>query len=272
MSEMNQEQNDSRKPDSILKYVAWLKKKNHIDNKSKEKNYYQSITIIAKRDFEKTNFWIDLNGLLPEFDQEYLLKTGYNLISPTQTSKLLVKPFNSVLIKSYRKNVLENENWPAPPTNGWVLPNNWLSSMNDILRTLFVVKYFDGVEFLAEKIRSLCSKHNMPCEVDFEAREEGYYAAHINTNCLFEIPKPTWDTHKVKISIEIQVTTQVQEVIRRLLHKYYEKKRVEIKKPTSKWQWDHKSDEFAANYLGHILHYVEGTILEIRNKQKEVPS
>ena len=36
-----------------------------------------------------------------------------------------------------------------------------------------------------------------------------------------------------------------------------------------KWQWDYKSDEFTANYLGHILHYVEGRIVELRDKQKE---
>ena len=36
-----------------------------------------------------------------------------------------------------------------------------------------------------------------------------------------------------------------------------------------KWQWDYKSDEFSANYLGHILHYVEGMIVEIREKQKK---
>jgi hypothetical protein len=28
----------------------------------------------------------------------------------------------------------------------------------------------------------------------------------------------------------------------------------------------YKSDEFAINYLGHILHYLEGTIVEIRDK------
>ena len=34
------------------------------------------------------------------------------------------------------------------------------------------------------------------------------------------------------------------------------------------WQWNYKSDEFAANYLGHILHYVEGMIIEIRDKKR----
>jgi hypothetical protein len=54
-----------------------------------------------------------------------------------------------------------------------------------------------------------------------------------------------------------------------LLHKYYEDKRKGIREEDIKWQWDYKSDELATNYLGHILHYVEGMIMEIREKQTE---
>ena len=102
-----------------------------------------------------------------------------------------------------------------------------------------------------------------------EAREEGYYAAHLYVQREFEIPRIDWDTDKVDISIEIQVTTQLQDAIRKLLHKHYEERRKQVTDDDMKWQWDYKSDEFAANYLGHILHYVEGTIVEIREKQKE---
>ncbi|KKK63816.1 hypothetical protein LCGC14_2990500, partial [marine sediment metagenome] len=47
----------------------------------------------------------------------------------------------------------------------------------------------------------------------------------------------------------------------------YDQRRAE--RPTSnvKWQWDYRSDEFAANYLGHILHYVEGMIIDVRDKR-----
>ncbi|MGA8485346.1 MAG: hypothetical protein WB706_13230 [Nitrososphaeraceae archaeon] len=33
------------------------------------------------------------------------------------------------------------------------------------------------------------------------------------------------------------------------------------------WKWNYKSDLFSSSYLGHILHYVEGLILEVRDKQ-----
>ena len=77
-------------------------------------------------------------------------------------------------------------------------------------------------------------------------------------------------TEKIMVSIEIQITTQLQEVIKKLLHKYYEERRKRIEKPSVKWQWDYKSDEFSTNYLGHILHYVEGMIMDIRESRLEV--
>jgi len=85
----------------------------------------------------------------------------------------------------------------------------------------------------------------------------------------FEIPKFPYDTERVVVSLEIQITTQLQEVIRRLLHKYYESRRMDMEEEESKWQWNYRSDEFVANYLGHILHYVEGMIVEVRERQKK---
>lgn len=132
-----------------------------------------------------------------------------------------------------------------------------------------MVKYLDGVEFFANKIESLIAG-SVTFRKVLEAREEGYYAAHIYVRQEFEVPKIDWDTEKLNCSVEIQVSTQLQEVIRRLLHKYYEERRKGGKSSTP-WQWDYKSDEFAANYLGHILHYLEGMIMEVREKQKEQP-
>jgi hypothetical protein len=132
-----------------------------------------------------------------------------------------------------------------------------------------VVKYLDGVQFILDEINSLCEQNDLNHNIFLEAREEGYYAAHLYVQREFEIPRIDWDTDKVDISIEIQVTTQLQDVIRKLLHKHYEERRKQVMGDDMKWQWDYKSDEFAANYLGHILHYVEGMIVEIREKQKK---
>jgi hypothetical protein len=132
------------------------------------------------------------------------------------------------------------------------------------------VKYLDGVAFMIEKIKSFCVGRGIECGAYLEAREEGYYAAHLYIRQTFEIPRVNWDTERVDVSVELQITTQLQEVIRRLLHSYYEDKRKLSKgSEMAKWQWDYKSEEFSAAYLGHILHYVEGMIMEIREKQRQ---
>lgn len=261
---------EKEKPKDLNGYKEWLKKEHKIEISAQTETYYDSVTNIIKRDFEESNCWVALIDNLREFDSQYRLqKEGYSLLLTRDKPTLYIKPFKSFLGKTLRKNVLQNQNWPDEPDDGWIFPNNWYSRIDDIIRTLIVVKYFDGVEFMVEKMQSLYEQHGLPCVPFFEAKEEGYYAAHLYTKREFEIPRPTWDTERVTVSIEVQITTQVQEVIRKLLHKYYEERRERLRKEDIKWQWNYESDEFIANYLGHILHYVEGMIMEIRERQKE---
>lgn len=257
------------RPRDIDEYKEWLRKDLAVEILDRTKTYYESVTSRVKTDFQKSIFWKELTEHLKEYDGEYLVKTGYHLLADGSVPDLDIKTFDSFLIKTFRKNILENKNWPNEPKDGWIIPNNWYCRINDIIRTLFVVKYIDGVEFMVSKVKYICEQHMAECNIFLEAREEGYYAAHLYTKQNFEIPKITWDTERVDVSIEIQITTQLQEVIRKLLHKYYEERRKKISAEDVKWQWNYKTDEFVANYLGHILHYVEGMIMEIREKQKE---
>ena len=79
----------------------------------------------------------------------------------------------------------------------------------------------------------------------------------------------TWETDVISMKIEIQITTQLQEVIRKLLHSYYEGKRKSFNFADQSWKWKYQSNEFSASYLGHILHYIEGLIVQTREKQKK---
>ena len=89
-------------------------------------------------------------------------------------------------------------------------------------------------------------------------------------NYPLTMPTLKWESTKTEISLEIQITTQLQEVIRKLLHSFYEERRSEKpQKNKRQWQWDYRSEEFGANYLGHILHYLEGMIVEIREKRDD---
>jgi len=257
-----------KKPKNITDYKKWLKEDQDVDISKRTSTYYDSVTNNIKRDFENSDFWKEINQNLEEFDQEYQVGTGYQLFIQKFEPEVYIKPFDSFLLKTYRKNILNNKNWPNEPYNGWLLPDNWYSNINDIIRTLFVVKYLDGVDFMITKTQSVCEQFHISPQMYYEARDEGYYAAHLYVKQNFEIPGVTWDTEQIDVSIEIQITTQLQEVIRKLLHKYYEDRRGDLNNESTKWKWDYKSDEFSANYLGHILHYVEGMIMEIRNKQE----
>lgn len=259
----------TEKPKDLESYKKWLKKEHNIKNFDLIQSHYEKGAHGIKKDFEESKIWIELLHHLKEYNNDYLVITGYDLLTPGFTPELKIKPFKSLLEKTFRKNILENKNWPHEPKNGWILPENWFYRINDIIRTLFIVKYLDGVDFIIDKIESHCTEYEMVCRHHLEAREEGYYAAHLYTQQNFEIPKIPWNTERVDLTIEIQITTQLQDVIRVLLHKYYEERRKTIKEDSIKWQWNYKSDEFITNYLGHILHYVEGMIMEIREKQKE---
>jgi hypothetical protein len=260
-----------KKPDCGNEYLKWISEncKEFTCDEEKEKTYYEAVTQKISEKFKASNFWKDIISGLKSNNEAYLVRTNYHLYQRIEEPDILIKPFSSLIEKTYRLNISQNNKWPDEPSEGWILPINWFDKINDIVRTSFVVKYLDGVDFLIGKLEEGCHKNNLTCKNFFEAREEGYYAAHLNIDFPVSIPKRDWDTIEIIAKIEIQVTTQLQDVIKNLLHKYYELRRIRIKPTEVKWQWNYKSAEFATNYLGHILHYVEGMIMEIREKQQE---
>lgn len=256
------------RPTDLEKYEKWLKEE-HGYSRGKAERRYESVSLLVRSEFKQTDFWKCLKKELEESEAAYRLKTnGYSLLmmEPKELD-LDIKEFDSFFLKTGRRNAFENKNWPGEPDGGWVTPENWFSKINDIVRTMVVVKYFDGVEILVERLQQLCNIPDLTTSVDWEASEEGYYAAHFYVKRYYSIPTLEFDSEKVPIKVEIQVTTQPQEVINRITHKYYEKRRRKVKSSDSKWQWDYESDEFIPNYLGHIFHYIEGMMMEVRNRE-----
>jgi len=255
-----------RKPNNIEEYKIWLLNEHKNEITDQTKNYYNSVANAIKVNFENSDFWLKLKQNLIEFNDQFALDTQYQLLDQMEI-KLLTKSFGSFLEKTFRKNITYNKNWPEPPREGWVLQNNWFSRINDVVRTLITVKYLDGVDFLLPKIEALCTECDLEANKKLEAREDGYYAAHIHIRDQCEIHKKDWDMETIPVVIEIQITTQLQEVIRKLLHKYYEANR-KLPVLDDSWKWNYKSNEFASNYLGHILHYIEGMIVGARERQR----
>ncbi len=230
-------------------------------------NYVEGAIEHAKTKFIQSDFWKEVIENLQNYNQEYYAKTDYYLFKSNYNPEVLTKPYKSIESKCFRKNILLNKRFPNEPYKGWVNPLECFPKINDLIRTSIVVKYLDGIEFIIDKLKTTADKFGLNFAVHFEARETGYYAVHTYLKHPLEIPKIDWDSKTETFSIEIQITTELQENIKKLTHKYYSQKRDLEKDNKEKWQWKYESDEFSVNYLGHILHYLEGQIMEIRSKK-----
>lgn len=227
-------------------------------------------------DFQQTPFWQQFTSGLRDMDERHLQEhLGLNLLATPypHVPEVIAKPFDSVVEKAYRRNYLQNQAFPDPPGGIWIDPTNWYTRLRDIVRTTVVVKYLDGVTAVSDLIQEVCTGASVSTDVSKEARDEGYYAIH-NVLCVpLSMPSEIgWEVVSVDIPVEIQVATQVQDVIRKLTHSFYEERRMSSVDPTKKWQWDWESPEFVPNYLGHILHYVDGAIMDVRRKQERKES
>ncbi len=261
---------NGQRPDDRASYERWLREALGAEVDQRLEARYDAVVNKVKRDFEASELWTQVCAELNDYDSAYRVRSqNYPLfLASPDPPALVTKSFDSYVLKTYRRNVSENERWPEPPPGEWILPGDF-AAVNDLVRTAFVVKYLDGVEFLAAQLEEKARACGVGSEVDFKARMEGHYAAHFEARDVFQVPGAKWDTEPVAISVEIQITTQLQEVIRRLTHRYYEARREQPTPVQSNWQWDYESDEFTANYLGHILHYVEGMIMEVRARQRD---
>jgi ppGpp synthetase/RelA/SpoT-type nucleotidyltranferase len=258
-----------QRPSSADEYISWWNK--NYDPKIDQlcKKQYEDARILVKYEFENSAAWRKLIEELYNYESEYRRSHyGYDLLMKTPNDiKFDLKEWNNFISKTWRKNVVEREVWDEKLDENWITPLNWFEKITDIVRTRIVVKYFDGTAFLLDKICNLFREYGYDCVPDWQARFEGYYAAHLNIFTEYELLFGM-ETQKKKIGVEIQITTQIKDVINILTHKFYERRRANLFTPGSKWQWNYKSGEFAPNYMGHILHYVEGTIMDIRDKEE----
>lgn len=259
---------DSR-PNDEIEYGVWFSEK-FTFRENEYAMYYEQVTNNMRKQFCDSVFWATLKESIKGWDDEFYSEKGVHLFTKDDTPEVVIKPLKSLLNKTYRKNVLKNDSFPNKPDNGWVTHNNWFDVVHDIIRTSFEVKYLDGVKFLESKLKDLSEKTGMTDSYrsSFEARDDGYYAVHAAIRLPLNLITRNWELEEHIIEIEIQITTELQEMIKMLLHKYYEKNRINNAPKDYKWQWDYDSEQFIPNYMGHIAHYIEGMIVEIREKKQ----
>lgn len=231
---------------------------------SVEEARYIDLSDRTLRFIRASEFWTRLHDHLERWARLYAAThRRHPLWGTASPPELTNKQFERFLQKTYRINVLTNDNWPEPPSAGWVTPANWWTSIRDIIRARIVVRFLDGVPFLIEQLEGLIdrcglSEHMM---TSYKATGEGYYAAQI----AFRHPTaPVWHDDPHDIYVELQIRTQLQEAIEKLTHEFYETRRLRPPQPDVPWQWNYDDPQFTANFLGHILHLVDGMIMSIR--------
>jgi ppGpp synthetase/RelA/SpoT-type nucleotidyltranferase len=260
---------------TVLEYESFIEKNVIGFALPKAQKYYENVTTIMKADFEKSVFFRKLNQELPRYNEEYLLSKKYVLFTKVQPVQIETKPFNSMINKCYRQDIINNPQW-SKATFDWKDKDVWMNPLqcferfSDILRTRISVRYLDGAVFILDKLKLLADSVTLSYEYDYKAEEEGYYAIHFDLIAPFEIPSLEFETCKIKSRVEIQINTEIQDLILALTHKYYEERRITSKVSSEKWQWDYECEEFLPNYLGHIIHYIEGMIMEVRKRQEEI--
>ena len=278
--------NDFSDKPSYEDYTRWYEEWLGDDLESgKAEKWYELVTDAGIKRLQEAVFWQELQTRLTDWDTNYKANhEGYPLFGPTEQPKeISKKTFRSALNKSFRWNVLNNDNWPDPPEKLpstapesedrdsqdpqlWFGPHNWLTDFPDIFRTRLTTTYFDGVGYLAENIKEIAEQNTLasPC-LRLLASDDGYHAAHLWIYHHLDILDYEYrDPVSVPVRLEIQVTTTIQATITEMLHRVYEDWR--ITGPPPGWQWDQYNPAFSVNYLGSTLHYLEGMIVVARDK------
>ena len=266
-------------------YVDWYEDLlgDNLESGSAEQ-WFERVTDAGSRVLEGSEFWQALQKTLNTWNASFEADhDGYPLLgSAPQPKRIGKKTFKSVLIKSFRWNVLENSNWPDPPVKSpstaskygehdphdpksWFGPHNWLSDFPDIFRTRLTTSYFDGVNYLARRVMELAD-HNTEVSPHLRLRAslEGHHAVHLWVyHQLDTYDYEYGDPVCVPVRLEVQITTTIQSTISEMLHRVYDDWRLNGTPPG--WEWDLRDPGFSVNYLGSTLHYLEGMIVVARD-------
>lgn len=255
------------KPKNIHEYIEWAKATLDTDfSDPKCKRLYESNLRNLFNSVSGHDFFVNFGINIQKWEQEYNKNTQSNLFTYPTSPELLQKCYKSALDKSFRINVLWNKNFPKEPKKGWVTTNNLFYYFNDLIRGTLVCRFIDGPKFVAKKMAEYAKSLNLECSQYSQQRDEGYYAYHFYVKLPVILTDINWEESTIELNAEIQITTQLQDVLRSLTHKFYEENRLSPDNESTKWKWEFDSNRFRLGYLSHTLHLLESIILESRNK------
>jgi ppGpp synthetase/RelA/SpoT-type nucleotidyltranferase len=256
-------------PTNVSEYKIWTKQGLNVDfDSEKSVNLYSTNVNIAQLAIEQHQFFAELHQQLSKWDAAYQKKMHSPLLMNREPVKLFKKTYESAVDKSFRRNVLWNAKFPSEPEGGWITPALLYRIFNDLVRTTIVCRFIDGPEFLVSKLTEFATKLKLKSKYYSQERDEGYYAYHFYVFIPVNLLDAEFKEFAHDMEVEIQITTQLQDVLKSLTHKFYEVERLKSEKKTSKWKWDYNSNSFKVSYLSHTLHLLEAIILESRNSVK----
>lgn len=256
----------SSKPSTVKEYIDWAAKAISDQFDATMRRVYDTNVTTVLTTAQGHAFFRELPNYLEGVSGRYRAHTGTDLLLPGASLELYKKPFDSVIDKCFRKNVILNREFPQPPAKNWITLANCTARLNDIVRGTLVCRYLDGPEFLARELKTCAEALGLSARYDSQQNDRGYYAYHFYVKIPVEVLDIHWKVTVVDVEIEVQLSTQLQEVLRTLTHKSYETLRLAEPTLDESWKWKYSEARFKASYLGHTLHLIEGLILELRRE------
>jgi ppGpp synthetase/RelA/SpoT-type nucleotidyltranferase len=257
---------DAQSRPTLSQFPIWMDTHLHQKLDDRVKRAYEVNTSNTKTAAERHEFFASLDAFLATCATDYKQSTGTNLFSGDTQLKLLTKSYESVVNKAFRLNIAWNKGFPKAPQNGWITPENWFNGLDDIVRTSLVCRYLDGPKFVASRLHERATALGLDSEYKSRQQDDGYYAYHFYISIPVDLIKTDWTLQSALVRIEVQLTTQLQDILRDLTHKFYETLRVQEGRKDDSWKWDFSTSRFKASYLSHTLHLIEGLIVELRRE------
>lgn len=253
------------KPSTLAEYIDWAKTVPGVDFESiAGRTLYHYNVQTAYNTMVNHPFYKELSAQLAKWAEEYKAQTGSDLFMENSRLNLIEKSYDSAINKSFRVNVISNECYPDPPKRGWATPENLPDYINDSVRGSLVCKFIDGPSYVSAQLAEYADALGLKNRQYSQEKDEGYYAYHFYAGFSVNLFDATGRTRVADVDMEIQVTTQLQDVLRSLTHRFYEERRLQPEGDRSKWKWDYTSNRFRVGYLSHALHLLEAVIVESR--------
>lgn len=255
-------------PETTEQYIEWASTTLGVDfAASAIRNRFETNVQNAQNTVQNSRFVREFPTFIAQQEQLHHEQTGAGLLMSSELN-VLRKPFDSAVTKSFRINVIRNRNFPRPPANGWITPDTWYSKFDDLVRSTLTCRFLDGPRVLTTALDAYARDMGLSARYTPRNTDDGYYAFHQYTGFQVDIVDSAWQTQATTVEFEIQLTTQLQEVLRELTHPLYERARVTTGRRDESWKWEFDTPRFRTSYLGHTLHMIEAIIVQVRDSAK----